>query len=92
MLESRDPDAALYALGSRNRISGNCTQLPVTGRVERVYCGHTPTRDIVKLHNVYYIDTGAVYIHDGYQEAKLTIVEIHPNRHQVSVIRTNREV
>ena len=44
LLESRDRDAALYAMWSRNRISGMCTSLPVTGGVQRVYCGHTPTR------------------------------------------------
>ena len=92
LLEAKDEDAALYALWSRNGISGNCTHLPVTGRVERVYCGHTPTRGTVQLHNVYYIDTGAVYIQDGYQDAKLTMIEVQPERHRECVILTNREV
>jgi len=61
LLEARDRDAALYAMWSRNRISGMCTSLPVTGGVQRVYCGHTPTRETVQIDNVYYIDTGAAY-------------------------------
>ena len=48
LLEARDRDAALYAMWSRNRISGMCTSLPVTGSVQRVYCGHTPTRETVQ--------------------------------------------
>ena len=42
LLEKHNRDAALYALWSRNRISGSCSTNPVSGRVERVYCGHTP--------------------------------------------------
>lgn len=78
-----DQDAMFYAMWSRNRIAGTVSSLPVQGRVDRVYCGHTPTREIVIVDNVYYIDTGAVYYSEGYQEARLTVVEIHPQLHCV---------
>jgi len=81
LLRSWNRDAALYAMWSRNRINGGSLSMPVKGAVERVYCGHTPTRVAVKIENVHYIDTGAVYIYDGYAEARLTLVEIHPERH-----------
>jgi hypothetical protein len=37
----------------------------------------------VTVDNVHYIDTGAVYYSEGYLEARLTIVEIHPEPHRV---------
>jgi len=89
LLEAKDRDAALYAMWSRNRISGMCTSLPVTGGVQRVYCGHTPTRETVQIDNVYYIDTGAAYSFEGYEEARLTVVEIHPDCHQEYSINTH---
>ena len=81
LLQSHDRDAALYALWSRNRIQGSGPQLPVRGGVERVYCGHTPTRTTLHIENVHYIDTGAVYVQEGYTGAKLTAVQIHPEEH-----------
>jgi len=89
LLEARDRDAALYAMWSRNRISGMCTSLPVTGGVQRVYCGHTPTRETVQIDNVHYIDTGAAYSFDGYEEARLTLVEIQPDCHREYAISTH---
>jgi serine/threonine protein phosphatase 1 len=89
LLDARDRDAALYAMWSRNRISGMCTSLPVTGGIQRVYCGHTPTRETVQIDNVYYIDTGAAYSFDGYEEARLTMVEIQPDRHREYCISTH---
>ena len=88
LLRARDRDAALYALWSRNRIQDDGPPLPVHGGVERVYCGHTPTRTTIRIGNVYYIDTGAVYVHDGYTDARLTAVQIHPERHVEYAIRT----
>ena len=88
LLQTNNRDAVLYAMWSRNRISGACSTMPVGGGVERVYCGHTPTRQIVQIDNVYYIDTGAAYVYDGYQDAHLTLVEIQPNRHQEFKIST----
>lgn len=44
-------------------------ETPIHG-VTKVYCGHTPTKDVVVLGNQHYIDTGAVYT------GKLTIVKI----------------
>ena len=82
LLEGRNQDAMFYAMWSRNRIAGVVSSLPVRGRVERVYCGHTPTRETVVVDNVHYIDTGAVYCAEGYQEARLTLVEIHPGPHR----------
>lgn len=87
-LESSDPDAMFYAMWSRNRIAGVVSSMPVVGRVSRVYCGHTPTRTTVAVDNVNYIDTGAVYFSEGYQEARLTLVEIHPEPHREYVLYT----
>ncbi len=92
LLESRDRDATLYALWSRNRITGQGSSRPVSGKVNRIYCGHTPTRMTVQLENVFYIDTGAVYAIEGYEEAKLTLVEIHPEPHQENSILTIQPV
>jgi len=87
MLESGDREASFYAMWSRNRIATQL-DLPVTGRVDRIYCGHTPTVDMVELDNVYYIDTGACYIYEGYQNARLTLIEIQPERHRPHQIST----
>ena len=81
LLRARDHDAALYAIWSRNRVLGNGPRSPVRGGVARVYCGHTPTRSTVQVENVHYIDTGAVYVHEGYAGARLTVVEVHPEEH-----------
>lgn len=88
LLDIHDRDAMLYALWSRNRLSAMTKSMPVGGGVERIYCGHTPTRATVKIGNVHYIDTGAVYSVDGYEEARLTLVQIHPERHLEYSIRT----
>lgn len=87
-LEEGDPDAAFYAMWSRNRIAGVVSSLPVRGRVTRVYCGHTPTRETVLVDNVHYIDTGAVYCSEGYGEARLTLVEIQPGPHREYAVYT----
>ncbi|MBT6278449.1 MAG: hypothetical protein HOI95_30480 [Chromatiales bacterium] len=88
LLEVENQDAIFYAMWSRNRISGNCSALPVKGRVERVYCGHTPIRETLAFDNVHFIDTGAVYSCEGYKDARLTVVEIHPTRHREFAINT----
>ena len=89
LLRACDRDAALYSLWSRNRIQGGSgARSPVRGGVERVYCGHTPTRTTLRLDNVHYIDTGAVYVHEGYAGAKLTAVQIHPEEHVEYAVRT----
>ena len=80
-LVSGDKDAMFYAMWSRNRIAGATSSLPVQGRVDRVYRGHTPTRETVTMDNVHYIDTGAVYFNEGYQGARLTVIQIHPKPH-----------
>ena len=87
LLESGDEDAVFYAIWSRTRVSGQFTS-PVEGKMERVYCGHTPTKEAVLVGNVYYIDTGAVYTYEGYQDARLTMVQVHPERHVVYEVRT----
>jgi serine/threonine protein phosphatase 1 len=89
LLESGDEDASFYAMWSRNRVAGVVSSLPVRGGVERVYCGHTPTRDLVVVDNVYYIDTGAVYCNDGYADARLTLVEVHPEPHREYTVYTH---
>lgn len=89
LLEARDREAALHALWSRNRIqSRDGLRSPVRGGVERVYCGHTPTRTTLQLDNVHYIDTGAVYVRGGHDEARLTAVQIHPEEHVEYSVRT----
>ena len=85
-------DAVEYAIWSRNRLSDSLTGIPVTGRVDRVYCGHTPVRGTVRSDNVYHIDTGAVYVRSGHHDARLTMVEIHPERHREYDIETARRV
>lgn len=89
LLESGDEDACFYAMWSRNRVAGVVSSLPVRGGVERVYCGHTPTREMVVVDNVYYIDTGAVYCADGYADARLTLLEIHPHMHREYTVYTH---
>ena len=88
LLEAHDRDAALYALWSRNRIMDRGPRVPVSGGVERVYCGHTPTRATLRLGNVHYIDTGAAYVYHGHTGASLTAVQIHPEEHAEYTIRT----
>jgi serine/threonine protein phosphatase 1 len=90
LLESGHHDAIFYALWSRTRIQQHCTTSPVEGNVERIYCGHTPTRRTTLVNNVYYIDTGAVYRYEGYRDASLTLVEIQPERHREYLINTNQ--
>lgn len=92
LLEAGNPDAEFYALWSRGRIQGAAGTLPIEGHVERVYCGHTPTRGTVSLGNVYFIDTGAVYCYEGFTEAKLTLVEIQPTRHREYTIPTRQSL
>ena len=89
LLAAGDEEVALYALASRRRLQlGEVGQAgPVTGAVARVYCGHTPVRGPIKLANVHYIDTGAVYALDGYADARLTMVEIHPGPDQEHELR-----
>ncbi len=82
LLASGHNEVTLYALFSRDRIHGSHARKPVEGQVDRIYCGHTPVRTPVQVDNVFYIDTGACYIYDGYNEACLTMVEINPNRHR----------
>lgn len=78
-LRVRNEDVLHYALFSRNRIYGINTSRPVSGAgVVRVYCGHTPVREIVQVDNVHFIDTAAVYAAEGYASARLTMVEIQP--------------
>jgi serine/threonine protein phosphatase 1 len=91
-LASGDRDAAFYAMWSRNRIQGNFVSAEVQGRVIRVYCGHTPIRDVIEFGNVHFIDTGAVYCQEGYAEARLTLIEIQPELHRVYAINTNRAI
>lgn len=85
-------DAVEYAIWSRNRLSASLTPMPVTGRVDRVYCGHTPVHGTVRIDNVYHIDTGAVFVGRGRRDARLTMVEIHPERHREYAIETARRV
>jgi hypothetical protein len=49
-------------------------------------------REPVAVDNVYFIDTGAVYIRDGYTDARLTLIQIHPEPHREYSIRCELEV
>ena len=82
LLETGQREVTLYALFSRDRIHGAQSRKPIRGNVDRIYCGHTPVRGPVSMDNIYYIDTGACYIYEGYEEARLTMVEIQPAKHQ----------
>ena len=93
LLSAGQEEIALYAMFSRYRVQGAQDDLgPVLGGVTRVYCGHTPVREPVAVDNVHFIDTGAVYIWDGYQDARLTLIEIHPQPHRQYSIRCDLEV
>ena len=87
LLASGDEDTLDYAIWSRTRVTGEYTER-VKGRMDRIYCGHTPTREPVQVGNVYFIDTGAVYTHEGYPDARLTMVTVHPQRHVIYTVRT----
>ncbi len=87
LLRAGNQDATYYAMWSRDRVQGK-SKGTVQGGVARVYCGHSPVRQAVAFDNVYFIDTGAAYIGDGYKDAKLTLIEIHPEAHRVFSIRT----
>lgn len=90
MLTEGVEEANLFAMYARNRVHGETDDQPVEGRVDRVYCGHTPVRQPLTVGNVHFIDTAAVYIRENYAEARLTMVEIHPSRHREYHIRTDR--
>lgn len=91
MLGNGSESALFYALWSRERIAATPV-LPVTGAIDRIYCGHTPTRQTARVANVCYIDTGAVYSLDGYEDARLTMVQVQPGTHVEHEIRTGIEV
>ncbi len=88
LLGNGNADALFYALWSRLRVSGGF-DWPVEGEVDRIYCGHTPTQHVVRVGNVYFIDTGAVYGVEGYSDARLTVIEVHPERHVEHAIGTH---
>ena len=91
LLELGDHNALFYAIWSRVRLQENNTA-PVEGQVERIYCGHTPTRQQVQMGNLHYIDTGAVYSRDGYEDARLTLIEIHPGPYTAYEMYTDEPV
>lgn len=89
LLEAGDQEAMLYAMWSRRRLQSVDSSL-VSGRVEQIYCGHTPTRGTVRLGNVLHIDTGAVYAYENFIDARLTAVEVHPRPYREFTISTVR--
>jgi serine/threonine protein phosphatase 1 len=89
LLGQGDEDAVFCAMWSRCRIQGNFANTNVPGSVERVYCGHTPIREVLSFGNVHFIDTGAVYSMEGYANARLSMIEIQPGPHRVHDINTN---
>lgn len=85
-------DVIMYSLFARHRVQGGVPMPPVSGGVDRIYCGHTPVRQVVTVGNVHFIDTAAVYVQEDYQDARLTVVEIHPEAHREYEIHTDRPV
>lgn len=83
-------EVVMFSLFARHRVHGQSPRGPVTGGVDRVYCGHTPVRQMVTVGNVHFIDTAAVYIQEDYPDARLTVVEIHPEPHREHHIHTDR--
>lgn len=75
-LEAGDRTAVFHAIWHRGRCFETERTDLVAGRVDRVYCGHTPMDAPTVSGNVHYVDTGA-----GRHE-KLTIAEIHPEPHR----------
>ena len=49
-------------------------------------------REPFAIDNVYFIDTGAVYVQDGYGDARLTLIEIQPEPYRESSIRCDMEL
>jgi len=74
-LEAGDENTVEVATWSRRRVQeGDASG--VTG-VGRVFVGHTPQKDVQRLGNVYYIDTGAVFgVCGGRQGAGLTMTNL----------------
>lgn len=89
-LDAENQDLANFVIWSRNRLMGQSPTHPVAGKVNRVYCGHTPVYDATQLDNIHYIDTGAAYVYSGFEGAKLTIIEIHPRKHHEYTIATKQ--
>jgi serine/threonine protein phosphatase 1 len=72
-LEAGDIAVAEKALWGRDRVGRN-DESGVDG-VGRVFVGHTPLRGLIKLGNVYAIDTGAVFGVLGRMEGALTFAQ-----------------
>ena len=85
-LEEGDRAARLFALWSRERISGAVPGDRVGG-IARIVSGHTPVRETVRQENVHYIDTGAAYFH-LFSGARLTIARIHPGPYTEYSVKT----
>jgi serine/threonine protein phosphatase 1 len=88
LLEGGHEEIAVYAIFSRYRAQmARDRPGPVPGGVTRIYCGHTPVRQPVMVDNVHFIDTGAVYALDGYEDARLTMIQFHPGPHREFGVR-----
>jgi serine/threonine protein phosphatase 1 len=70
-----------YAVWSRKRItqSESGGEIPPIAGIDLVVMGHTPLQQAVHAGNIYYLDTGAAYA-EALDEAKLSILQIHPER------------
>ncbi|OOG25197.1 phosphoprotein phosphatase [Thioalkalivibrio denitrificans] len=70
-----------YAVWSRKRInlSEASGEVPPVDGIDLVIMGHTPLQQAVHAANIYYLDTGAAYA-DVLSEAKLSILQIHPEQ------------
>lgn len=73
LLEQGDMQVAEKALWGRDRVRDN-DESGVAG-VGRVFVGHTPLRALIKLGNVYAIDTGAVFGVLGRMDGALTFAQ-----------------
>ena len=72
-LESRDMKVAHDALWGRDRVQRE--DMTGVAGVGRVFVGHTPLRSLVKLGNVYAVDTGAVFGFLERMEGALTFAQ-----------------
>jgi len=70
-LESGDEKTIEDATWSRERIK-NEDESGVEG-VDRIFSGHTPTKEVTRLGNIFYIDTGAVFGLNGKEAYGLTL-------------------
>lgn len=81
-----DEELQNFALWSRNRltIGGETGAVPGIKGLNLMVVGHTPMREATRYNNIVYLDTAAAYAQD-IVEAKLSVLQIHPQVHIHSI-------